>query len=71
MGGAEKFAPFAKFAPTSEIWFGPIATLQILPSIVNVVQLVSEPIVTPVMLTDFLYYEIKRKGAKKLVFLGL
>ena len=53
MGGAEKFAPFAKFAPTSEIWFGPIATLQILPSIVNVVQLVSDPIVTPVMLTDF------------------
>ena len=54
LGGAEKFAPFAKFAPTSEIWFGPIATLHILPSIVNVVQLVSDPIVTPVMLTDSL-----------------
>ena len=53
LGGAEKFAPFAKFAPTSEIWFGPIATLQILPSIVNVVQLVSDPIVTPAMVTDF------------------
>ena len=66
LGGAEKFAPFAKFAPTSEIWFGPIATLQILPSIVNVVQLVSDPIVTPVMLTDFFIIWNKKEGGKKI-----